>query len=59
MICENGTGNNSLLANKIKQAFILTLLKVGRDMSIILPAEIFAGILETAIISIKERALLY
>ena len=51
--------NNSLLANKIKQTSILTLLKVGRDMSIILPAEIFAGILETAIINIKERALLY
>jgi len=51
--------NNSLLENKIKQTSILTLLKVGRDMSIILPAEIFAGILETAIISIKERALLY
>jgi len=32
---------------------------VGRDISIILPAEIFAGILEIAIIRIKERALLY
>lgn len=37
----------------------LTLLKVGRDISIILPAEILAGILETAIISIKVRAFLY
>jgi len=32
---------------------------VGRDISIIPPAEIFTGILEIAIIRIKERALLY
>jgi len=36
----------------------LTLLNVGRDISIIFPAEIFAGILEIAIIKIKVRALL-
>lgn len=51
--------NNSLFTNEIRQVSILTLPKVGRDMSIILPAEIFTGILETAIINIKERALLY